>query len=101
MNAYDRTGGPLVRRATHRLRIGRGGADVAGLASGFAERAPISFPIISWASVLASMATLTLALAEDAHTVAVCADGNPLKALKGTGYASPAVPLRGVGGLLQ
>jgi hypothetical protein len=47
------------------------------------------------------MATLTLALAEDAHTVAVCADGNPLKALKGTGYASPAVPLRGVGGLLQ
>ena len=44
---------------------------------------------------------LFLALAEDAHTVMVTADGKLLKSLKYTRYASLAVPLEGVGSLLR
>ena len=44
---------------------------------------------------------LFLALAEDAHTVMVTADGKLLKSLENTGYASLAVPLEGVGSLLR
>jgi predicted nucleic acid-binding protein len=44
---------------------------------------------------------LFLALAEDAHTVMVTADCKLLKSLEDTPYASLAVPLEGVGSLLQ
>ena len=44
---------------------------------------------------------LLLALAEDARTVMVTADGRLLKKPGGSRYASPAVPLGGVGGLLR
>lgn len=44
---------------------------------------------------------LFLALAEDAQTVVVTADGKLLRALDGTRYASLARPLDGVGSLLQ
>ena len=44
---------------------------------------------------------LFLALAEDAQTVMVTADGKLLRTLDGTRYASLARPLEGVGSLLQ
>jgi predicted nucleic acid-binding protein len=44
--------------------------------------------------------TLFLALAEDAHTVIVTADGRLLRALEGTRYASLASSLEQVGSLL-
>jgi len=45
--------------------------------------------------------TLFLALAEDAQTVMVTADGRLLRALEETGYASLAVALERVGSLLR
>lgn len=45
--------------------------------------------------------TLFLALAEDAQTVVVTADGKLLKTLKDTEYASLARPMREIGGLIR